>query len=131
MFYLYVCLSVFFLSWYLSPYLATCLLITFKNPIATKEERATVPDDNLRDVTTTGRAQSPTPPSEYMPLVPSTRNWELKRTDINVIKIIGKGAFSRVAKATATGVRGVTGKVTVAVKMLKGKCGVPVNIILH
>ena len=134
MFYLSICLSVclsFFLSWYLSPYQSTCLLITFKNPIATKEERATVPDDNPRDVTTTGRAQSPTPPSEYMPLVPSTRNWELKRTDINVIKIIGKGAFSRVAKATATGVRGVTGKITVAVKMLKGKCGVPVNIILH
>ena len=38
-----------------------------------------------------------------------------------MIKIIGKGAFSRVAKATATGVRGVTGEITVAVKMLKGK----------
>ena len=125
-----VCLSVC-LSWYLSSYQSTCLLITIKNPIVTKEERVTVPDDNPRDVTTTGRAQSPMPPSEYMPLVPSTRNWELKRTDINVIKIIGKGAFSRVAKATATGVRGVTGKITVAVKMLKGKCGTRVNIIIR
>ena len=72
--------------------------------------------------------QYPTPPSdEYLTLVPSTWNWELKRTDINVIKIIGKGAFSRVAKATATGVFGVTGEIIVAVKMLKGKCAVPVH----
>ena len=48
-----------------------------------------------------------------------------------MIKIIGKGAFSRVAKATATGVFGVTGEITVAVKMLKGKCGTRVNIDLH
>ena len=123
-----VCLSVCS-SWYLSQ--STCLLITFKNTIATKEERVTRLDANPCDVTTTGRAQSPTPPSEYMALVPSTRSWELKRTDINVIKIIGKGAFSRVAKATATGVRGVTGEITVAVKMLKGKCGTRVHIILY
>ena len=44
-----------------------------------------------------------------------------------MIKIIGKGAFSRVAKATATGVFGVTGEITVAVKMLKGKSAVPVH----
>ena len=119
-----VCLSVCS-SWYLSQ--STCLLITFKNTIATKEERVTGLDDNPCDVTTTGRAQSPTPPSEYM----STRSWELKRTDINVIKIIGKGAFSRVARATATGVRGVIGEITVAVKMLKGKCGTRVHIILY
>ena len=125
---LYVFLSVC-LSWYLSQ--SNCLLITFKNPVATREERVTGLDDNARGVTTTDRAQSHTPPSEYMALDPSTRSWELKRTDINVIKIIGKGAFSRVAKATATGVRGVTGKITVAVKMLKGKCGTRVHIILH
>ena len=123
----------------LSAYSPTCVLITFQNPTVARKETADEPD-NTPLVITAGEAatpesvsdtQYPTPPSEYMPLVPSTRSWELKRTDINVIKIIGKGAFSRVAKATATGVRGVTGKITVAVKMLKGKCGTRVNIILH
>ena len=123
--YLFVCLSVrpsIYLSVYL--FISVCLsndylFIEFQNPTIAKEEAETNPD-NTPLVNTATTVQSPPPPSEYMALVPSTRNWELKRTDINVIKIIGKGAFSRVAKATATGVRGLTGQITVAVKMLKG-----------
>ena len=64
--------------------------------------------------------QSVEPSSEYMPLVRRTRSWELDRANINVIKIIGKGAFSRVGKATAAEIPGTRGELTVAVKMLKG-----------
>ncbi|KAL9964751.1 hypothetical protein ACROYT_G028432 [Oculina patagonica] len=56
--------------------------------------------------------------SEYMPLHPSTRSWEIRREQVNIIKNIGNGAFSQVAKATAKNIRG-NQDVTVAVKMLK------------
>ncbi|KAL9964792.1 hypothetical protein ACROYT_G028477 [Oculina patagonica] len=39
--------------------------------------------------------------SDYMPLHPSTRSWEIRREQVNIIKNIGKGAFSHVAKVTA------------------------------
>ena len=55
-----------------------------------------------------------------MPLHPSTISWEISREQVNIIKNIGKGAFSQVAKATAKKVHGNQGDVTVAVKMLKG-----------
>ena len=59
---------------------------------------------------------------EYMPLNPATklRNWEISREYIHVIKIIGKGAFSQVAKAMAWNINGIKGSTMVAVKMLKG-----------
>ncbi|XP_078379837.1 uncharacterized protein LOC144662788 isoform X3 [Oculina patagonica] len=56
--------------------------------------------------------------SDYMPLHPSTRSWEIRREQVNIIKNIGKGAFSQVAKATARNIHG-NQDVTVAVKMLK------------
>ena len=56
-----------------------------------------------------------------MPLHPSTRSWELNREQVNVIKIIGKGAFSEVAKATIWNFRESQKYITVAAKMLKGK----------
>ncbi|XP_078379857.1 uncharacterized protein LOC144662796 [Oculina patagonica] len=56
--------------------------------------------------------------SDYMPLHPSTRSWEIRREQVNIIKNIGKGAFSQVAKATAKNING-NQDVTVAVKMLK------------
>ena len=99
---------------------AVHLINKFQEPVEPNEV-ATETDNEPPVNVDNSATQYPTLPSEYMPLVPSTRSWELKRTDINVIKIIGKGAFSRVAKATATCVRGVTGEITVAVKMLKGK----------
>ena len=55
-----------------------------------------------------------------MPLHPSTRNWEINREQVKVLKVIGKGAFSQVAKATAWNISGDEKYSTVAVKMLKG-----------
>ena len=56
---------------------------------------------------------------DYMPLHPSTRSWEISREQVDVIKNIGKGAFSQVAKATVKDVNDQE-VITVAVKMLKG-----------
>ncbi|XP_078379477.1 uncharacterized protein LOC144662528 isoform X2 [Oculina patagonica] len=55
----------------------------------------------------------------YMPLHPSGRSWEINREQVKVIKVIGKGAFSQVAKATAWDIRGNGGHTIVAAKMLK------------
>jgi len=57
---------------------------------------------------------------DYMALHPSTRSWEINREHVKVLKIIGKGAFSQVAKATAWNISGNEEYSTVAVKMLKG-----------
>ena len=69
--------------------------------------------------------QPPTPPNDlqegqYAPVNPSTRSWEIPRHHVTIEKIIGKGAFGQVAKATADGLRGMPQKIIVAVKMLKG-----------
>ena len=55
-----------------------------------------------------------------MPLHPSTRSWEISRERVDIIKNIGKGAFSQVAEATAKNIYGNQEIITVAVKMLKG-----------
>ena len=55
-----------------------------------------------------------------MLLHPSTRSWEISREHVNIIRVIGKGAFSQVAQATVPNLRGSKGNITVAVKMLKG-----------
>ncbi|PFX16321.1 Proto-oncogene tyrosine-protein kinase receptor Ret [Stylophora pistillata] len=60
--------------------------------------------------------------SDYMPLDQSTklRNWEIRREQVHIIKMIGKGAFSQVAKAIAfLNTNGTEEQITVAVKMLK------------
>ena len=54
-----------------------------------------------------------------MPLHPSTKSWEINREQVDIIKNIGKGAFSQVAKATVKNVNDQE-VITVAVKMLKG-----------
>ena len=56
---------------------------------------------------------------DYMTLHPSTRSWEISRKQIDIIKNIGKGAFSQVAKATVKNINDQE-VITVAVKMLKG-----------
>ena len=58
--------------------------------------------------------------TDYAPLHPSTRSWEIPRNNVTIEKVIGKGAFGQVAKGTATDLRGSAGKAAVAVKMLKG-----------
>ncbi|XP_078379545.1 proto-oncogene tyrosine-protein kinase receptor Ret-like isoform X1 [Oculina patagonica] len=55
----------------------------------------------------------------YMSFYPSGRRWEVNREQVNIIKVIGKGAFSQVAKATAWDIRGNGEYTTVAAKMLK------------
>ena len=61
------------------------------------------------------------PSSEnYMSLLPSGRSWEINRDQVKIIKVIGKGAFSQVAKATVWNIHGNEEYTTVAVKMLKG-----------
>ena len=56
-----------------------------------------------------------------MPLRPSRRSWEISREHVEVIKVIGKGAFSDVAKATLRSMRDNQEIITVAAKMLKGE----------
>ena len=58
--------------------------------------------------------------SQYAPLYPSTRSWEVPKEHVTIEKIIGKGAFGQVAKGTAIGLRGKPQKTLVAIKMLKG-----------
>ena len=55
-----------------------------------------------------------------MPLDPSTRSWEISRQQVDIIKNIGKGAFSQVAKATVKNINDNQQAITLAVKMLKG-----------
>ena len=55
-----------------------------------------------------------------MPIHPSTRSWEINRELVEIIKVIGRGAFSQVAKATAWSISDKEECTTVAVKMLKG-----------
>ena len=55
-----------------------------------------------------------------MPLHPSTRSWEINREQVNIVKIIGKGAFSEVAKAMVRNIGANQEYITVAAKMLKG-----------
>lgn len=58
---------------------------------------------------------------EVMPTNVTKTDWEFNREHVNIIKKIGKGAFSQVAKAEAWNINGIKGQTTVAVKMLKGQ----------
>ncbi|XP_044180198.1 fibroblast growth factor receptor 3-like [Acropora millepora] len=57
--------------------------------------------------------------SEYAPLNPATRSWEVSRENVTIEKVIGKGAFGQVAQGTAQNLPLEKGTATVAVKMLK------------
>ena len=56
--------------------------------------------------------------SEYASRDPYTRSYEIPREHVTIKQIVGKGAFSLVAKATAYNLQGRTKKTLVAVKML-------------
>ena len=62
----------------------------------------------------------PSPPSVYAPLNTATRSWEVQQKNVNINKVIGKGAFGQVAKATVVDLPGRPGQTVAAVKMLKG-----------
>ncbi|XP_078379893.1 proto-oncogene tyrosine-protein kinase receptor Ret-like isoform X2 [Oculina patagonica] len=59
--------------------------------------------------------------SEFLSPNPETKlkNWKVSREHVEISKVIGRGAFCQVAKATFMDINGVKGKETVAVKMLK------------
>ena len=67
---------------------------------------------------------APSTVSDYMPLVPLTRSWEVSQDKVNIVKVIGKGAFGQVAKATVENLCNVDGVATVAIKMLKSKVSI-------
>ena len=91
-------------------------IIPYQNPLAVK------PDQHSSSNTASGDSTTYAAPSsgDYMPLHPSGRAWEINREQVKIIKVVGKGAFSRVAKATAWNISGNEEHTTVAVKMLKG-----------
>ena len=68
--------------------------------------------------------------SEYMSLNPATKfkNWEVGREHVQLSKVIGKGAFSQVAKATVLNINGLKEKKNVAVKMLKGNRAIYIHV---
>ena len=59
--------------------------------------------------------------SEYAPLHPATRSWEVSKENVIIKKMIGQGVFGQVAQGRASQLRGREGTTTVAIKMLKGK----------
>ncbi|XP_022802389.1 proto-oncogene tyrosine-protein kinase receptor Ret-like [Stylophora pistillata] len=65
------------------------------------------------------RARHTKPVREYASLNPRTRYWEIPTEHVTIEKIIGKGAFGQVAKATVIGLHGRLKKTVVAAKMLK------------
>ena len=65
---------------------------------------------------------------DYMPLHPSRGSWEISREHVEVIKVIGKGVFSDVAKATLRNMRDNKEIITVAAKMLKGEAVVDLSL---
>ena len=79
----------------------------------------------LQGISPTGKGSitpgSPAPNVEYAPLEVRTLSWEVERNDVKVEKIIGKGAFSQVAKGTANNLPLRSGSTAVAIKMVKGK----------
>ena len=58
--------------------------------------------------------------TEYAPLDPTTRSWEVSRENLTIQKVIGEGSFGQVAQGTAWNLPLDKGTVTVAIKMLKG-----------
>ena len=51
---------------------------------------------------------------------PSEKNWEIPRESLVFVKVIGKGAFGKVAKGMATGIDDSKENRLVAIKMLRG-----------
>ena len=92
------------------------------DPNHPSSSNSTQPRSEYMDLTDTAAGtDSGAQGADYAPLHPRTRSWEVSRQDVIIEKIIGKGAFGQVAKGTATGLRGMPGDITVAVKMLKCK----------
>ena len=59
--------------------------------------------------------------NECVPLHPGTRSWEVPRGNVIIEKIIGRGAFGKVAQGKASRLPGKEETITVAIKMLPGR----------
>ena len=92
------------------------LFVSFKSTTDHHEEE--LQSTETTDATST-TYEIPNSGGDDMPLHPSTRSWEISREQVDIIKNIGKGAFSQVAKATVKNINDQE-VITVAVKMLKG-----------
>ena len=57
--------------------------------------------------------------NRYLSVTPS--RWEVSSKQIDLQNILGSGSFGEVWKARATGLKGIPGATTVAVKKLKRK----------
>ena len=79
----------------------------------------------LQGISSTGEGSissvNASPNVEYAPLDMRTRSWEVKRNNVKVERIIGKGAFGQVAKGKATNLPLTSRSTHVAIKMVKGK----------
>ena len=100
----------------LGSYTNFVLPLPYQNPIAVKPVQQSYSNTVSGDSTTYAAPRS----EDYMSLHSSARSWEIKREQVKIIKFIGKGAFSQVAKATAWSLNNSEENTTVAVKMLKG-----------
>ena len=107
-------------------FIASPLVNCFKSPVAIPA----IENEQPSRIVNTNKEPTYAAPigRDYMPLHPSTRSWEINRQQVNVCKVIGKGAFSQVAQATVRNLRGYEEDVTVAVKMLKG--GIFIYVLL-
>ena len=106
-----------------------CISLNWKNPFSKIAVELLKPSQShylaLDDRTRPQVIPDATPLSnerirEYASLDPYTRSWEIPREHVTIEQIVGKGAFSQVAKATADNLQGRTKKTLVAVKMLSG-----------
>lgn len=79
------------------------------------DEQAYMP---LKEITQS-KTEKTSPNVEYAPLDVRTRSWEVARDDVDVDKIIGKGAFGQVAKGTVRKLPNGSAPTRVAIKMLK------------
>ena len=91
-------------------------------PLPFQKPVTVIPDQQSSSNTASGDSETYAAPSsgEYMSLHPSARSWEINREQVEIIKVVGKGAFSQVAKATVWSISDNVEHTTVAVKMLKG-----------
>ena len=100
----------------LGSYAELIFLLPLQNPIAVKSDQQSCTNTASGDSGTYAAPSS----GDYIPLHPSARSWEINRDLVEIIKVVGKGAFSQVAKATAWSISDDEEYTTVAVKMLKG-----------
>ena len=92
------------------------LPLSYQNPITVKPDRQSSSNTASGDSTTYAAPNS----GDYMLLLSLARSSEINREQVKIIKVLCKGVFCQVAKATARSISDNEEYTTVAVKMLKG-----------